>query len=628
MVSSKTSKGSQSCNPDPLFLRTGIQKGKRKALLPLVHNLSSRSREKMAQAQLNGIQAENEIGICTLGVDLGTSGLRCVIMEAATGVILDSAQSTPYSVDCPVSGSSGWREQHPSVWCEAFREAVSDLRKRRPDLLAKVVSLAVAGHMHGAVCLDKNGHVLRPCILWNDTRAAEEARALDSDTSDTTDSGSGDGDSNNIDCTAARIITGNIVYPGFTAPKLLWMSTNEPEIFSRVKTVLLPASYLNYWLTGEITMDHSDAAGTAWYDLQGGCWSETMLSKTAGMTADQMPRLVSGCDTIGTIGSAGAGADDVTTLGLPLNCEVAGGAGDNAAAACGVGVLCEGQGFVSLGTSGVLLASRQGTPLSQPSTSIHTFCHATPFTHSLKYKRWYQMGVILSCTDCLNWFGNICKKTPMELTAALPNELPLSGPSETVRFYPYLSGERTPHNDANIRGSFVGLSTDTSENDMTKAVIEGVCFALKDSLESLLLTNVSLTSLLAIGGGIASTYWLKTLATVLNLQLDVPAKGDFGAALGAARIALAAYKRLGCTPPAPTPTATAISPNKEILSDSTRGLGEEEMRDRALVAIMFTPEIDYSVLPDNREGIRQAYDKAYKKYRYSYPLLKALQCNE
>eukprot|EP00606_Chrysophyceae_sp_TOSAG23-5_P000938 GSChrysophyteH2.ASY1.ANO1.1261.1 assembled CDS len=533
----------------------------------------------MAQAQLNGIEAENEIGICTLGVDLGTSGLRCVIMEAATGVILDSAQSTPYSVDCPVSGSSGWREQHPSVWCEAFREAVSDLRKRRPYLLAKVVSLAVAGHMHGAVCLDKNGHVLRPCILWNDTRAAEEARALDSDTSDTTDS-------------AARIITGNIVYPGFTAPKLLWMSTNEPEIFSRVKTVLLPASYLNYWLTGEIAMDHSDAAGTAWYDLQGGCWSETMLSKTAGMTADQMPRLVSGCDTIGTIGRAGAGADDVTTLGLPLNCEVAGGAGDNAAAACGVGVLCEGQGFVSLGTSGVLLASRQGTPLSQPSTSIHTFCHATPFTHSLKYKRWYQMGVILSCTDCLNWFGNICKKTPMELTAALPNELPLSGPSETVRFYPYLSGERTPHNDANIRGSFVGLSTDTSENDMTKAVIEGVCFALKDSLESLLLTNVSLTSLLAIGGGIASTYWLKTLATVLNLQLDVPAKGDFGAALGAARIALAAYKRLGCTPPAPTLTATAISPNKEILS------------------------------------IRQAYDKAYKKYRDSYPLLKALQCNE
>ncbi|WP_417725519.1 xylulokinase [Salipiger sp.] len=443
-----------------------------------------------------------------LGIDLGTSGLRALLTDDE-GAPVASAERH-YEVS---HLHSGWSEQDPADWIAALDAAVEEL-KARPEWPG-LRGIGVAGHMHGATLLDDRDRVIRPCILWNDTRSFAEAATLDA-------------------TPRVRDLSGNIVFPGFTAPKLEWLRTHEPEAFARTARVLLPAAYLNWYLTGDHVADMSDSAGTSWLDVGGRDWSELLLS-AGHMRRDQMPRLVEGCDAAGTLRAELATRWGVGTV------IVAGGAGDNAAAACGTGVLREGDGFVSLGTSGVLLAARDGYH-PDPDSALHTFCHAVP-------GQWYQMGVMLSCTDSLNWLARISGKRPSELTAPLGECLKAPG---RVRFLPYLSGERTPHNDAAIRGAFTGIGAETGLDDLTRAVLEGVSFGLRDSAEALRGAGADLRHLLAIGGGSASRYWLRLIATVLNVPLHLPAAGEFGAALGAARLG-----RLAATKEAPADVMTA-----------------------------------------------------------------------
>ncbi len=430
-----------------------------------------------------------------LGIDLGTSGLRALLL-AEDGSVLGSAEHSCTSEH----KHPGWSEQDPAEWIAALEGAVATLRDAYPEF-NDLRAVGVAGHMHGATLLDSAGDVIRPCILWNDTRADAEARHLDA-------------------LPGIREISSNIVFPGFTAPKLLWVKEHEPENFSRIAKVLLPAAYMNYYLTGDYVADMSDSAGTSWLDVSRRAWSEELL--TAGkMSPFQMPRLVEGCQPAGTLR-----ADLASRWGLRNSVTVAGGAGDNAAAACGLGALNEGDGFISLGTSGVLLAARDGYH-PDPASALHTFCHAVP-------DRWYQMGVMLSATDSLNWLGQITGQKPADLTRALGEELRAPG---RVQFYPYLSGERTPHNDANIRGGFTGLGKDTDQRDLTCAVLEGVAYGLSDSYDALVQTGARIDRLIGIGGGTKSHYWVKLIATVLNVPIELPKDGEFGAALGAARLA-------------------------------------------------------------------------------------------
>lgn len=434
-----------------------------------------------------------------IGLDLGTSGLRALLADEA-GAIVATADAG-YSVANP---HPGWSEQDPSDWIVACQTVMVELKATHPNEFGAVRGIGLSGHMHGATLIDAGGQVLRPCILWNDTRSAAQAAVLDATPN-------------------VRDLSGNIVFPGFTAPKLTWVEENEPEIFAKVAKILLPKDYLRLWLTGEYVGDMSDSAGTSWLDVGKRDWSEELLD-AGHMRLDQMPRLVEGSESSGHV------RDQLRVdWGMAGPVTVAGGGGDNAVAACGVGCFRDGDGFVSLGTSGVLLAAKNRFA-PDPATAVHTFCHAVPDT-------WYQMGVILAATDCLNWLSRLLGRSPAELAGKLDG--PISGPSSTL-FQPYLSGERTPHNDSAVRGSFVGLDVATSPADLTQSVMEGVSFALRDNLDALKTTGTNLSRLLAIGGGAQSRFWLETLATTLNLPLDLPEKGDFGAALGAARLAIAA----------------------------------------------------------------------------------------
>ena len=391
-----------------------------------------------------------------------------------------------------------------------------------------VAGIGLSGHMHGATLLGADDQVLRPCILWNDGRSAAECVNLETRAD-------------------FRGIGGNVVMPGFTAPKLEWVRDHEPEIFAQIAKVLLPKDYVRLLLTGEYASEMSDAAGTLWMDVANRSWSQTLLAAT-GLHEGQMPKLFEGSAATGTLKTELA-----TRWGIATPPVVAGGGGDNAASACGVGAVKPGGGFLSLGTSGVLFVS---TPKYAPNTdnAVHAFCHAVPDT-------WHQMGVILSATDSLNWLARMTGKTPAELSTAA------SAPSESdVTFLPYLSGERTPHNNANARGAFAGLSQSTEVGDLARAVMEGVGFAFADSLDALKAAGTQCSEVFAIGGGASSEYWVQMIADITGLTLNIPEKGDFGAAFGAARLGMCAAGAdpvATCSPPmtersfAPNPAETA-----------------------------------------------------------------------
>ncbi|MCO5144618.1 MAG: xylulokinase [Aquamicrobium sp.] len=460
-----------------------------------------------------------------LGIDLGTSGVKALLLDAGQRVV--ASASAPLEVSRP---HDGWAEQNPADWIEATEAAVSALKSTHSAALAAVRGIGLSGQMHGATLIDAAGAVLRPAILWNDTRSHAEATALDADP-------------------RFRTVTGNIVFPGFTAPKLAWVRANEPAVFVRVAKVLLPKDYLRLWLTGDYVSEMSDAAGTAWLDVGRRAWSSELLAAT-GLDLRHMPALVEGTEVSGTLrGSIAA------RWGMGGGVVVAGGAGDNAASACGMGAVRAGQAFVSLGTSGVLFAANDAYR-PNPASAVHTFCHALPGA-------WHQMGVILSATDSLNWLCGVTGRTAAELTADLGEAL---RPPSGVTFLPYLSGERTPHNDATMRGAFAGLAHLSDRAALTQAVLEGVTFAFRDSLEALREAGTELSRVTAIGGGSRARYWLKAIATALEIPVDLPAEGDFGAAFGAARLGLVAAERADphviCTPPE---TAETIEPDSALV---------------------------------------------------------------
>ncbi|WP_299142768.1 xylulokinase [uncultured Tateyamaria sp.] len=479
-----------------------------------------------------------------LGLDVGTSGVKALLVDA-DGRTVASADAT-YDVTNP---APGWSEQDPADWTGGVTQALAQLRSAHGSAFAAIKGLSLSGHMHGAVLVDAEGAVLRPCILWNDTRSHAEAAEMDA-------------------AEAARDLSGNIVFPGFTAPKLAWVARHEPEVFAKVARVMLPKDYVVWWLTGRYATEMSDAAGTAWLDVGKRDWSDTLLS-LGGMTRAQMPDLLEGIDVVGPVQSARA------DLGLPKDALVVAGGADNAVAACGVGALGEGDGFVSLGTSGVVLAGRDRyAPMA--ADAVHTFCHAVP-------GRWYQMGVVLAATDSMNWLARITGQSAGALSDALGTKVQAPG---AAKFYPYLSGERTPHNDAQVRGGLTGIDIASTPQDLTRAVMTGVSFALRDSLEALRGTGAQLDSALAIGGGTRSPYWTQLLATVLNLPLERPDEGAFGAALGAARIAIC-----GVTGAAPA-------------------------------QVMSKPPITDVIQPDAAHVA--AYDDAYAAFAAAYPTLKAM----
>lgn len=456
-----------------------------------------------------------------LGLDLGTSGLKAVVIDEGQAVRAEAA--APLAVVRP---HPGWSEQSPADWIAAA-ETVLD-RLAGQGALVGLRGIGLSGQMHGATLLDAADEVLRPCILWNDTRAAEEAAELDGDP-------------------MFRRVSGNIVFPGFTAPKVVWLERHEPHLRKRLARVLLPKDYLRLWLTGEHAAEMSDAAGTSWLDTGARDWSDELLALT-GLGRGHMPRLVEGSEVSGSLRPALA-----VRWGIPPGVPVAGGGGDNAASAIGTGVVRAGDAFVSLGTSGVLFAATDGYRPA-PETAVHTFCHALPGT-------WHQMGVILAATDALNWFAGLVGQDAAALTGRLG---PLRPPGRAL-FLPYLGGERTPLNDAAVRGAFLGLEHATDRAAATRAVMEGVAFALRDCRDALAATGTRIDRLVAVGGGARSDTWLAMLATVLGLPVQLPAAGDFGAAFGAARLGLMAATGAGagaCTAP---PVARTFDPDPALV---------------------------------------------------------------
>lgn len=478
-----------------------------------------------------------------IGLDLGTSGIKALLMDAQQRIIGSSNASITVSRPHP-----GWSEQDPKEWIRACETAMTQLREAYPVEFSATEAISFSGQMHGATLLDSAGDVIRPCILWNDTRSHAEAAALDANP-------------------IFRQLSGNIVFPGFTAPKLCWVAKHEPENFARVAKVLLPKDYLRFWLSGDYVSEMSDAAGTSWLDVAKRDWSSDLLEQS-GMRLDQMPSLIEGSAISGELR-----AELAARWGFNKPPVIGGGAGDNAASAVGMGVVREGQAFLSLGTSGVLFAATDGYK-PKAESAVHAFCHAIPNT-------WHQMGVILSATDALNWYAGIAGKDAATLTRAL-NERP-EGPA-SVRFLPYLSGERTPHNDARVRGAFVGMEHQSDQATLTQAVLEGVSFGIRDNLEALRSAGTELQSVVAVGGGSRSKFWLQTLANILNLPVELPKDGDFGAAFGAARLAQLA--------------ATGANP----------------------ADLLTTPAVDAVFEPQHHT----AYEEAYQHYTRIYPAIKDL----
>jgi xylulokinase len=433
----------------------------------------------------------------TLGIDLGTSGVKLALVDDDDRVIGSAHESLHVSRPQP-----GFSEQDPQDWWVATCRGLDELQARHGAALAETAAIGLSGQMHGATLVDARGEVLRPCILWNDGRSDIECAELERA------------------WPALRQVTGNIAMPGFTAPKLLWVRKHEPERFARVAKVLLPKAWLRWKLCGEFVEDMSDASGTLWLDVGARRWSAAALA-ACGMRIEQMPRLVEGSERAGVL--SGELAKRWGFRQAPL---IAGGAGDNAAGAVGVGAVHPGDAFVSLGTSGVLWATTAHFA-PNPARAVHAFCHAVPGT-------WHQMGVLLSAAASLAWWAEVAGRHEPELLAEVGAVVDGASP---VWFAPYLSGERTPHNDTRVRGGFLGLAGDTTRAHMTQAVLEGVAYALKDAQAALADSGTVLSEAALIGGGARSPLWAQIIADVLGIALHQVAESDIGCALGAARLA-------------------------------------------------------------------------------------------
>jgi len=435
-----------------------------------------------------------------LGVDLGTSEIKLLLLDDAHRVAATASEALFIEQPQPL-----WSEQHPHAWWTALDTAMLRLRAQAGAALGAVQAIGLSGQMHGAVLLDAAGDVLRPAMLWNDGRSGAQCAALEAA------------------LPRLHAIAGNLAMPGFTAPKLLWLREHEPAVFDRTASVLLPKDWLRWRLSGERITDCSDASGTLWLDVGARRWSPELLA-ASGLSAAQMPSLVEGSAAAGRLR-----AEWAQRWGLRQGIVIAGGGGDNAASAVGIGAVRAGQGFVSLGTSGVIfVASDRFMP--NPRSAVHAFCHALP-------ARWHQMSVMLSAASALRWATRLTGAADEAALVAQAQALsPMQRASAPI-FLPYLSGERTPHNDPHATGALVGLTHAHGSAEVAHAVLEGVGFGLLDgwrALDGKLRERVA--ELTVVGGGARSAHWAGLLAALLERPLLQVEGGDSGAALGAARL--------------------------------------------------------------------------------------------
>ncbi len=435
-----------------------------------------------------------------IGIDLGTSAVKLLLMDEA-GKILNIA-SREYPLYFP---NPGWSEQKPEDWYSNVMEGVKELIKDFDK--SKVAGISFGGQMHGLVILDENDDVIRPALLWNDGRTFEETDYLN----------------NVIGKDKLSEYTANIAFTGFTAPKILWVKNKEPENFKKIKKIMLPKDYIAYKLTGVNATDVSDASGMLLMDVKNRCWSKEMCD-ICGITVDMLPKLYESYECIGTVKSEVA-----KELGIPETCKVAAGAGDNAAAAVGTGTVGDGMCNISLGTSGTIFISSKNFGVDK-FNALHSFAHADGSYHL--------MGCMLSAASCNKWWMDEIIGTK-DYAAEQKDITDDKLGNNHVYFLPYLMGERSPHNNPNARGTFIGLTMDNTRADMTQAVLEGVAFALRDSLEVAKELGIKLERTKICGGGAKSPLWKKIIANVLNLKVDV-IESEEGPALGGAMLAAVA----------------------------------------------------------------------------------------
>ena len=477
-----------------------------------------------------------------LGIDLGTSSVKLLVVDEKGTIVKSISREYPLYFPHP-----GWSEQNPEDWWSAVQSAVSELAQSVD--VSQIAGIGCGGQMHGLVVLDSDDNVIRPAILWNDGRTAKEVDYLNGE----------------IGKDRLSALTANIAFAGFTAPKLLWMRNNEPGKFAKIAKIMLPKDYINYKLTGVHACDYSDASGMLLLDVENKCWSKEMLD-ICGISETQMPKLFESYEVIGTVKPG---------LGLPETAKVVGGAGDNAAAAVGTGTVGAGACNISLGTSGTIFISSNKFGVD-PNNALHAFAHADGHYHL--------MGCMLSAASCNKWFyeGILDTKDYAAAQGSISEE---RLGRNNVFFLPYLMGERSPINDTDARGTFVGMTMDTGRADMVQAVMEGVTFAIRDSFEVAKSLGIDIRRSKLCGGGAKAPIWRKMLADILNIAIDLP-QTEEGPGYGGAMLAM-----VGC----------GAYPSVKACAD-------------ALVKVTDT------VYPDPEAAAR--YEAKYQRFRAIYPALK------
>ena len=481
-----------------------------------------------------------------IGVDLGTSAVKLLLMDEKGEIKKIVSREYPLYFPHP-----GWSEQKPEDWFKQSMDGIKELTAECDK--ENVAGISFGGQMHGLVALDENDEVIRPAILWNDGRTGEETDYLNQV----------------IGKEKLSEYTANIAFAGFTAPKILWMKKHEPDNFAKIKKIMLPKDYLAYKLSGSFSTDVSDASGMLLMDVKNRCWSKEMLD-ICGITEEMLPKLYESFEVVGTLKREIAEA-----LGLSADVKVIAGAGDNAAAAVGTGTVGEGMCNISLGTSGTIFISSKKFGVDEHN-ALHSFAHADGHYHL--------MGCMLSAASCNKWWNEEILKT--KDFAAEQSRITKLGENQ-VFYLPYLMGERSPHNNPDARAMFIGMSMDTTREDMTQAVLAGVAFGLRDSLDVARSLGIQMERTKICGGGAKSPLWKKIIANVMNMKVDV-IESEEGPALGGAMLAA-----VGC--------------------------GEYE--DVETIAKKLVKVID-TVEPE--EELVAKYEERYQKFRKIYPTVKEL----
>lgn len=472
-----------------------------------------------------------------LGLDLGTSSVKALAVDASEQVLVEAEAPIETSRPYPT-----WSEQNPEDWWSATDAVMCKLAASHPFVMERIRGIGLSGQMHGATLLDAANNVLRPAILWNDGRSEAECALLEEREP------------------RSRTLTGSMAMPGLTAPKLLWVARHEPDIFANTARVLLPKDYLRLRMTGDAVSDMSDAAGTLWLDVARRDWSDAMLA-ACNLDRRHMPRLVEGTEPAGALREAVASA-----WGLKPGTVVAGGAGDNPASAAALGAVRTGRAFLSLGTSGAYFVANQSCS-PQPDRGIHSFCHCLP-------DLWYRMAAMLNAASCFGWAtGTLGVASEAELAVESAAVDPSS--DSIPLFLPYLSGERTPHNDPHARGAFFGLSPESGRGAIGRAVLEGVAFALADCEALLVDAGEPIGDVALVGGGARNPLWAEILAAVLARPLATVRLGERSAALGAARLG-----RIAATGEDPIAICVPAALAREITPDPLLAEAMESRRER------------------------------------------------